>query len=236
MSKGTRINRHFIFGVLVLAAAAGWIAGCGGESSKPKPVLHALGAILMDRTVPAGGPYAVAVVVSLDNTPVTDATVTVNGTPLVYLADPAEAAHDGYVGVVNLTEGDAVTLSVSCASGDKTAAATTPGLVQVLTPSAGAAFADSAEVPVTWTPAEHALITIVACGDAMNGEAGTWLLQKDADSYAVPASSTNPPGTRVSVMAMNGQGAMPTADLRQWVGQDGFWVGSQDWVDVQINP
>ena len=227
-------SRSFVYRCLIASAALGLIAGCGGEPSRPKPVLHVMGAILVDQNSPTGGPYEVAVVVSLDSEPVTDAVVTMNGTPLLYTADPSVPEHTGYAGLVALADGAEASLSVTCAGQVRSAQATSPGKVQILSPAPGATFADGETIPVSWSALANGSLCIVACGDSTNAMAGTMLLPKTATTCNIPASETHPPGSRISVMSLSGQGALPTPDLRDWVGQDGFWISSQSWVDVQI--
>ena len=234
MGRRTSLARELVLGFWAPAMALTLLAGCGGDSAKPQPKLDVMGAIQMTPTDPAGGPYGAGVVVAVDGKAITDATVSINDVPLVYNNDPAHPDQVGYVGLIPLAEGQVAELKVSCSAGERTLQAVTPGFAQITAPTLGSIYPDSQDVEVTWTPAAHAALCVVTCGGSSTKAPGTWMLAANATTQIVPASFTSPPGNRVSVIALNGQGALPSLDLRTWVGTSGFWATSEQWVDIQV--
>lgn len=220
---------------LVLVTGGLLVAGCGGDAAAPKPKLEAMGGILIARGLPAGTPYQAGVVVTVDNQVVTDAEVSINGTRLQYVNNPAQPEATGYVGLIPVPAGGTLTLSVTAAGQTLTQDATVPGMVEILAPTPGAAFADNADIPVSWTPSAGAALSIVSCSGTSSPTPGVWLLPGSAGAYNVPAGASTTPGSRITVIGLSGTGDIPTSlDLRQWPGMNGFWVSCQDHVDVQI--
>lgn len=222
----------------VFAMALGLLAGCGDDSSQPTPApeLSVMGAIQMNQSAPAGGPYYVGVVVAVDGKPITDATVTVDGVPLAYHNDPANPDQVGYVGQIPFAEGQVAELRVNCSAGERTFQAVGPGFAQIAAPTMGKRYQDGQDVEVAWTPAANAVLCIVTCNGPTTATPGMWVLSGSSGTQAVPASFTTPPGNRISVFSLNGQGDLPSLDLRTWVGKNGFWATSEAWADVQVEP
>jgi hypothetical protein len=220
-------------GLLVLAMAVALCAGCGGETSKPVPQLAVMGAIHLVPS-PAEGPYQAGVVVAVDGQVITNAVVHINDSPLVYNSDPAHPDQAGYGGLVSLQEGQTAELTVSCSAGEKTLRVVVPGFAHIVSPVMGATFPDDQDIDVTWTPATHASLSIVACAGASTAKPGTWVLLGNATAQTVPSSYTTPPGSRISVIALSGVGDLPSLDLRTWVGKNGFWATSEASVDIAV--
>lgn len=212
-------------------------SGCGGDDSStaPDPVVKAMAGIQITSDQVNGVPFPAAVVVSVDGQAVTDAVVKINGADLTYVDTPSRPETTGYLGAVPGSPGDLLTLTVTASGKTVQFQATIPGPVAIQSPETGAAFADAADVPLTWTPAAGASMTVVTCGGAQSTAPGMWLLPPTATAYAVPAAATAAPACRISVRCLNGSGEMPTSiDMRDWVGKSGFWVSSEDNVDVLI--
>lgn len=232
-------NRHVrlarIPGILALGIGLALLPGCGGESTQPRPELKVMGGILIARGLPAGTPYQAGAVVSVNGQAVSDAVVTINGSPLVYMANAELPEQTGYVGQVAGAPGDVLTLTATAAGQTVTLQATVPGMVEIQPPAAGLVYADNEDITISWTPANGAVMTILTCGGAGSTTPGMWLLAADTNQRVIPAASTTVPGNRITVIGMSGSGDLPTTmDLRQWVGKNGFWVTSQDYIDVTI--
>ena len=128
-----------------------------------------------------------------------------------------------------------LTLSVTAAGQTVTLQATVPGMVEIHPPAGGLVYADSQDIPISWVPAAGAVLGIVTCAGASSTTPGMWMVAPGATEYTIPASATTVPGSRISVLGINGSGDLPsTMDLRQWAGKNGFWVTSQDYIDVMI--
>ena len=170
----------------------------------------------------------------MDGNLITDATVSINGIPLTYNNDPEHPDQVGYVGLIPLAEGDVAELRVSCSAGERTAQAVTPGFAQFVTPALGSVYQDNDDVLVDWTPGAHAALSAITCGGPTTAIPGMWILPGSATTHTVPASATFPPANRISVISLNGQGDLPSQDLRTWAGQNGFWATSEESADIQV--
>lgn len=208
--------------------------GCGGEATQPRAEVKVMAGILIARGMPAGAPYQAGAVVSVNGQLVADAAVTINGAPLAYMVNPAAPEQTGYVGQVTASPGDVLTLSATAAGQTVSLQATVPGMVEIL-PPASLVYADNQDIPITWTPASGAVLTVVTCGGANTVTPGMWLMAAGANERIIPAASTAVPGIRITVIGMSGSGDLPTSmDLRSWANKSGFWVTSQDYIDVMI--
>lgn len=234
MSRRSTAAPMLVATILALFTTMTLGTGCGGDTAKPAPVLTAMGAIHLTNSVPAGGPYQAGVVVAVDGQVITDAIVRINDVPLVYHSDPAHPEQAGYSGLLMLQEGQTAVLRVSCAAGEKTLQAVVPGFASILSPTPGSSFPDEQDIEVTWTPAAHAALYIVACAGASTAKPGMWVLLGTTTAQTVAGSYTTPPGSRISLVGMSGQGDLPTLDLREWVGKNGFWATSEASVDIQV--
>jgi hypothetical protein len=235
MKLDRKTQRGLVTGVILIGL--GWlvVAGCGGESTRPQPEVKVMGGILIARGMPAGAPYQAGAVVSVDGQLVTDAEVRINGAPLTWVENPVNPAQTGYVGLVAASQGDLLTLVATAAGQTVTLQATVPGVLEIHPPAGGLVYADDQDIPISWVPAAGAAITIVTCGGASSATPDMWLVAPTASAHTIPASATTVPGDRISIMGINGSGDLPsTMDLRQWAGKRGFWVTSQDYLDVLI--
>jgi hypothetical protein len=222
-------------GMLLICLGLVLAAGCGNESTKPKPEVRAMGGIVLARGMPADTPYQAGVVVSVDGQVVTDAVVRISGAELVYMVNPAKPEQTGYVGQVSAHAGDVLTLSATAAGQTVTLHATVPGMVEIHPLAGGRVYADNQDIPISWVPASGAVFGMVTCGGAGSSTPGMWMVAPNATEYTIPASATTVPGSRISVLGLSGSGDLPTSmDFRQWAGKSGFWLTSQDYVDVMI--
>ena len=194
-----------------------------------------MGGILIDRSMPVGTPYQAGAVVSVDGQLVTDAVVSINGAAMTYMENPAAPEMTGYIGQVSGSPGDVLTLSATAADQTISLMATVPGTVEIHPPAGGVVYADDQDIPISWDPASGAALTIITCGSAGSATPGMWLVSASANEHTIPASATTVPGNRISVMGISGSGDLPSSmDLRQWAGKNGFWVTSQDYIDVMV--
>lgn len=222
-------------GMFALGLGLALVAGCGGESTQPRAEVKVMGGILIARGMPAGAPYQAGAVVSVNGQVVDDAEVRLNGGPMVYMANPGLPEQTGYVGQVTAAPGDLLTLTATAAGQTVTLQATVPGMVEIQPPAGGLVYADNQDITIAWTPASGAVMTIVTCGGAGSTTPGMWLLAAGTNQRVIPAASTTVPGNRITVIGMSGSGDLPTSmDLREWAGKSGFWVTSQDYIDVMI--
>jgi hypothetical protein len=221
--------------MMVLCLGIVIATGCNSETTQPKPEVAAMGGILVPNGTPAGTPCQAGVVVTVDGQVVTDAVVQINGIDLVYVDDPEAPETSGYIGMVPVSQGDLLTLSYSAAGESGTHQATVPGMVEIQSPTPGAAFANDDDILLSWTPSTGAVYTVVTCGNEVIEDPGMWMLGKDASSITIPADYTAAPGCRLTVISANGSGSLPVSmDLRDWVGLSGFWASCQDFVDVVV--
>lgn len=221
--------------VMAACLGLGFALGCGGESTQPKSEVLAMAGILVARGQPVGSAFQAGAVVSVDGRAVTDALVQINGATLTYQDDPARPEETGYVGQVMASQGDVLTLTVTAAGQTVTHQATVPGMVEIHTPAGGFVYGDDQDIPISWEPAAGSLLTIVACSGATATTPLTWLVAPGLTTRTIPGSATTVPGNRITVMGISGTGDLPsTMDLRQWPGKNGFWVTSQDFIDVRI--
>jgi hypothetical protein len=236
MKFDQKAHRGLVTGLLAICLGLVLVAGCGNESStKPNPEVKAMGGILIARGMPADTPYQAGVVVSVDGQVVTNAEVRINGAALAYMANPAKPEETGYVGQVPASRGDVLTLSVTAAGQTVTLQATVPGIVEIHPLAGGRVYADNQDIPISWVPAAGAVFGMVTCAGAGSTTPGMWMVAPSATAYTIPASATTVPGSRISVLGLSGAGDLPTSmDLRQWAGKNGFWLTSQDYVDVMI--
>jgi hypothetical protein len=234
--KSMRMTRHAaVVAGLIVGLAWLLVAGCGGESTRPQPVVKAMCGILVARGTPAGTPLQAGATVSVDGQLVTDAVVSINGSPLTYMVNTTDPAHTGYIGIVPASQGQTLTLTVTAAGQTVTQQAIVPGVVAIDPPVGGLVYPDSQAISISWQPAAGALLTVVTCGSATSTTPAMWLLAPTANQHTIPASATTVPGNRILIMGMNGSGDLPsTMDLSQWAGKGGFWVTSQDYLDVMI--
>lgn len=229
-------RRGPVTGLLIVCLSLVLAAGCGDDSStQPVPDVKVMGGVLIVRGMPAGGPYQAGAVVSVDGEFVTNAEVRLNGAALTYVDNPATPEQTGYVGAVSATPGDPLTLTATAAGQTITLHATVPGMIEVHPPAGGLVYADNQDIPISWEPAAGAVLSIVTCAGAGSTTPGMWMMGPGASEYTIPASATTVPGSRITVLGINGSGDLPsTMDLRQWVDKNGFWVTCQDYIDVMI--
>lgn len=234
MKLECKMPRGWITGGLILGLGLLLVAGCGDETTQPRPEVKAMGGILIARGTPAGTPVQAAAVVSVDDVLVTNAEVSMNGQALTYLANPAAPEQTGYVGLVSASQDSVLTLTVTAAGQTVTQQATVPGMVEIQ-PPASLVYPDNQAISLTWVPAAGALLIVVTCGSATSTTPFMSLQAADATGGTIPAEATTVGGNRITVMGINGSGDLPsTMDLRQWAGKSGFWVTCQDYVDVMI--
>jgi hypothetical protein len=228
-------RRGLAAGVFLSCLGLALSAGCGNESTQPKPEVKAMGGIVLARGMPVGTPYEAGVVVSVNGQIVNDAVVRISGAELAYVINPAKPEATGYVGQVSASPGDVLTLSVTAAGQTVTLQATVPGMVEIHPLAGGMVYADNQNIPISWVPATGAMFGMVTCAGASSTTPGIWMVAPTATEYTIPASATTVPGSRISVLGLSGSGDLPTSmDLRQWAGKNGFWLTSEDYVDVMI--
>lgn len=121
-----KAHRGLVTGSFAICLGLVLAAGCGNESTQPKPEVKAMGGILIARGMPSGTPYEAGVVVSVDGQVVANAEVRINGVALAHMVNPAKPEETGYVGQVPASRGDVLTLSVTAAGQTVTLQATFP--------------------------------------------------------------------------------------------------------------
>ena len=227
--------RAIVAGISVCMALLA--TGCGSNTvTQPQAVVKVMGGILESSAAPVGSQLQAGVVVTVDGQLVTNATVSINSTPLMYVNNQVTPSQTGYVGLINASPGDVLTLTAVAAGQTIVLTATVPGRVKIHTLAGGLSYPRGTDIPISWDAASNSLMNVVTCAAASSMSlGGMWLLSPTTTQYTVPASAATVPGDRISVMAANGSGDMPTSmDMRQWTAKNGFWITSQDYVDVQI--
>ncbi len=133
---------------LVLVSCGG---GGGGSSPPPPPRIAALLFGFTPASSPAGFPNAlVAVLDASTNAPIATATVTMNGVPLQFNSAPNNLEYEG---IVVVSPGDTVTLSVTVGGRTYAASGNQPTTYpSISAPVAGDAWAKSSANTVSWSP------------------------------------------------------------------------------------
>lgn len=213
------------------------LAGCGSDTATaPRPDVRAMGGAALFNGANPGDPVQIAAIVTVDGAVVTDAAVSVDGVPLTYVVN-ANPALTGYVGGVPATAGDTLTMVVTAAGQTISRSAIVPGMIEMNPPTGGLTYTDAQDIVVDWAPTSGASMTAVTCATTSAVTTGLWMIAPGTTQCTVPAASTSVPGNRISVMAINGSGDFPAStDLRSWTGKNGFWVTTQDYVDVSVTP
>jgi len=215
------------------------LTGCGGggggsASSANPPLIQAiLFGLPPGKQAPAGFTNAVVTVQSTatGGTPVTNATVSMNGVRLVYNSAPL---HEEYEGTVDVNPGDSLTLAVTTGGQTYTASGTQFTTYPTMSaPASGDAWSVRNAYYVTWSggvPLTHAvyLVAIMNANDP-NGIPPIIQTYPNNQTNAFVLGSSFTPGNWDVFAGIAGEAAVANADP-----SSGFVYGGFDYVPITV--
>jgi len=236
---GSRLITH----LLVLFVSVALFNGCGGGSTNNEEnggsELSVMGLLGVDSS---DGFASAMFVVADQGTPIDDALVMVNDTEINLDVD---MPHVYWRGDLPVTFGDAVTLSVSTAIGEKEFSAVIPSALNITHPEEFEIIHPGEDVHVEWDLCQGTQIyqLILYTEDDVDPEYFTQL-SSGVTSHVIPGyiiqsmlvtwGQTTPIALRLE--ALSGEGVVPPIDGRDWFDPegDGFYALSRDYKMLSI--
>ena len=228
-----------------IAFACGLLVACGGGGGggggNPPPAAPGVLASLVSfaaTNVPPGfiasgynSGASVQVVNTSNNTPITDAAVTVNGAALTYVA-----ANQDYEGILNVAPGASASLSVVVQGATYSVVAPqVPSYPAISAPQSGATWASAASNLVAWsgvlpsTNGQYAVGVVDTNGQLLwPATGGFQAVAAGTTSYAVPAGSVSV-GNRLVLV-----GIVTVASVTNAAAGSGFAIGGFSYVPITV--
>jgi len=221
-------------GGLIISSIVVLLTSCGGGGSStppPPPLVQAILFSFPSGSAPANFPNAlVSIMDGFSGADVTNASVTMNGAPLIYNGAPSNQEYEGYL---SINPGDTVTLVVKVGGTTYTASGTQfTSYPTISTPLSGATWSSGSDNNVMWSggsPLTNSayLLGILDSTDSIGGN--SYFKQITTGSnFSIPANSITA-GSRYVMLGITSSISIPNADA-----DSSFILGGFDYVPVTV--